>query len=109
MEIAPNRSQLQNMVKGERKTFKGYAQCWRELVTCIQPPLFENEMVTMFIDTLHSPFYDKMVGNVVSNFSDLVLIGERIKAGMRTGKNVSEATISHPNEFPNSKEEEEAT
>ncbi|RDX99393.1 hypothetical protein CR513_17559, partial [Mucuna pruriens] len=95
--MAPNRSQLQNMVKGERETFKGYAQRWRELAARIQPPLSENEMATMFIDTLHSPFYEKMVGNVVSDFSNLVLIRERMEAGMRTRKIVPEATISHPN------------
>ncbi|RDY03638.1 hypothetical protein CR513_12760, partial [Mucuna pruriens] len=36
-------------------------------------------MVTMFIDTLPSPFYDKEVGSVASNFADLVIIGERIE------------------------------
>ncbi|RDX76418.1 hypothetical protein CR513_43589, partial [Mucuna pruriens] len=97
------------MVKGERETFKGYAQRWRELVARIQPPISENEMATMFIDTLHSLFYEKMVGNMVSNFSDLVLIEERIEVGMRTRKIVPEAAISHPNEFPESEEEEEAT
>ncbi|RDX65159.1 hypothetical protein CR513_56212, partial [Mucuna pruriens] len=29
-----------------------------------------------------------MVSNVSSNFSDLVIIGERIEAGLRSGKNV---------------------
>ncbi|RDX67420.1 hypothetical protein CR513_53711, partial [Mucuna pruriens] len=66
-------------------------------------------MEMMFINTFHLPFYEKMVGNVVSNFSDLVLIGERIEARVRTGKIVPEAAISHPNEFPNLKEEEETT
>ncbi|RDX74116.1 hypothetical protein CR513_46175, partial [Mucuna pruriens] len=30
-------------------------------------------MVTMFINTLPSPYYDKVVGNVASNFADLVV------------------------------------
>ncbi|RDX86769.1 hypothetical protein CR513_31858, partial [Mucuna pruriens] len=38
-------------------------------------------MVTMFIDILQLPFYEKMVGNVSANFFDLVIIGERIEAG----------------------------
>ncbi|RDX67765.1 hypothetical protein CR513_53317, partial [Mucuna pruriens] len=70
MDMAPNRSQLQNMVKGERETFKGYAQHWRELAARIQPPLSENEMTMMFIDTLHSSFYEKMVGNMSSSDKD---------------------------------------
>ncbi|RDX75198.1 hypothetical protein CR513_44952, partial [Mucuna pruriens] len=43
-------------------------------------------MATIFINTLQSPFYKKMVGNVSSNFSDLVVIDERIEAGVRNGK-----------------------
>ncbi|RDX83091.1 hypothetical protein CR513_36027, partial [Mucuna pruriens] len=40
----------------------------------------------MFIDTLQPPLYEKMVGNVSSNFLDLVIIEERIEMGMRKGK-----------------------
>ncbi|RDY08120.1 hypothetical protein CR513_07682, partial [Mucuna pruriens] len=65
-------------------------------------------MVTMFIDTLHSPFYEKMVGNVSSNFSDLVLIRERIEARMRKGKIMLEAATSYANESPDTEEKEEA-
>ncbi|RDY12611.1 hypothetical protein CR513_02559, partial [Mucuna pruriens] len=43
-------------------------------------------MVTMFVDTLPSPFYDKAIGSVVTNFADLVTIGERIESGIRRGK-----------------------
>ncbi|RDX88591.1 hypothetical protein CR513_29794, partial [Mucuna pruriens] len=43
-------------------------------------------MVTMFIDTLLSPYYDKVVGSVASNFADLVVVGERIELGIRCGK-----------------------
>ncbi|RDX87243.1 hypothetical protein CR513_31304, partial [Mucuna pruriens] len=109
MDMAPNRSQLQNMAKGERETFKGYAKHWRELAACIQPPLSKKEIATMFIDTLYSLFYEKMVGNVASNFLDLVLIGERIEVGMKTRRIVLKAVISHPYESPDLEEEEEAT
>ncbi|RDY00547.1 hypothetical protein CR513_16266, partial [Mucuna pruriens] len=43
-------------------------------------------MVTMFFDTLPSPYYNKVVGNVASNFADLVVVGERIEVGIRRGK-----------------------
>ncbi|RDY00571.1 hypothetical protein CR513_16232, partial [Mucuna pruriens] len=43
-------------------------------------------MVTMFIDTLPSPYYDKVVGSVASNFADLVVVGKRIELGIRCGK-----------------------
>ncbi|RDX88415.1 hypothetical protein CR513_29995, partial [Mucuna pruriens] len=81
MDMAPDRSQLQNMGKGENEAFKEYARRCRELTTHIQPPLSDKEMVTMFIDTLHPPFYEKMVGNASSNFADLLLIRERVEVG----------------------------
>ncbi|RDX72970.1 hypothetical protein CR513_47480, partial [Mucuna pruriens] len=40
-------------------------------------------MVTMFIDTLLSPYYDKVVGSVASNFTDLMVVGERIELSIR--------------------------
>ncbi|RDX67654.1 hypothetical protein CR513_53435, partial [Mucuna pruriens] len=51
----------------------------------VQPLITEREMVTMFIDTLPSPYYDKVVGNVASSFTDLVVVGERIELGIRRG------------------------
>ncbi|XP_027368366.1 uncharacterized protein LOC113874337 [Abrus precatorius] len=86
IDMAPDRLQLQNMIKKENESFKEYAQRWRELAAQVEPPLLEKEMVAMFIDTLQSPFYDRMIGSVSSNFSNIVIIGERVKSGMRTGK-----------------------
>ncbi|RDX68787.1 hypothetical protein CR513_52182, partial [Mucuna pruriens] len=43
-------------------------------------------MVTMFIDILPSPFYDKVVGSVASNFADLVTVKERIESSIKRGK-----------------------
>ncbi|RDX96821.1 hypothetical protein CR513_20474, partial [Mucuna pruriens] len=56
---------------------------WRELAEQVQPPITEKEMVAMFIDTVPSPYYDKVVGNVASNFADLMVVGERIELGIR--------------------------
>ncbi|RDX97020.1 hypothetical protein CR513_20266, partial [Mucuna pruriens] len=40
-------------------------------------------MVIMFIDTFPSPYYNKVVGNIASNFTDLVVVKERIELGIR--------------------------
>ncbi|RDX93921.1 hypothetical protein CR513_23758, partial [Mucuna pruriens] len=85
-DMAPDRSRLQNLSKADAEGFKDYAQRWRELAAQVQPPLSEREMASMFIDTLPSPFYDKVVGSVASNFTDLVIIGERIEAGIKRGR-----------------------
>jgi hypothetical protein len=86
MDMAPDRMQLQNLVKKDKETFKEYAQRWRELAAQVEPPLSEKELVGMFMDTLQAPFYEKMIGSISSSFSDLVVIGERIENGLKNGK-----------------------
>ncbi|RDX66996.1 hypothetical protein CR513_54178, partial [Mucuna pruriens] len=56
-ELAPNQTQLQNMAKEASKTFKEYAQRWREVAAHVQPLLSDKEMVTIFIETLQPSFY----------------------------------------------------
>ncbi|RDX92273.1 hypothetical protein CR513_25620, partial [Mucuna pruriens] len=57
-------------------------------------------MVTMFTDTLPFPYYNRMVGNATSSFTDLVVVGERIELGIRHGKltqtNSNEGFIKKP-------------
>ena len=52
----------------------------------MEPPLNDKEMVIMIMSTLKSPFYEHMLGSVSSNFVDIVIIGERIELGLKTGK-----------------------
>ncbi|RDX85840.1 hypothetical protein CR513_32900, partial [Mucuna pruriens] len=85
-DMAPDRSRLQNMAKKDHEGFKEYAQKWRELAARVQPPLAEKEMVSTFIDTLPTLYYEIIVGSVSSNFADLVIIGERIEARLKRGK-----------------------
>ncbi|RDX91771.1 hypothetical protein CR513_26193, partial [Mucuna pruriens] len=60
-------------------------------------------MVTMFIDTFPSPFYDKVVGSVATNFADLVTVGERIESGIKRGKfaQTPTTTFVDPTPTPN--------
>ncbi|RDX66859.1 hypothetical protein CR513_54326, partial [Mucuna pruriens] len=85
-DMAVDHSRLQNLSKANSKGFKDYAQRWRELAAQVQPPLSEKKMITMFINTLPSPFYDKAVGSVATNFADLVTVGERIEFDIKRGK-----------------------
>ncbi|RDY06701.1 hypothetical protein CR513_09270, partial [Mucuna pruriens] len=43
-------------------------------------------MVTLFINALPSPYYDRVVGDTTSSFTDLVVVGERIDLGIRCKK-----------------------
>jgi len=73
----------------------------------VEPPLHDKEMVTMFMGTLHSPFYEHMLGNVSFNFADIVIIGERIEFGLKTRKIAQGPTaISKKFEFNSGKKKE---
>ncbi|RDX75891.1 hypothetical protein CR513_44177, partial [Mucuna pruriens] len=65
-DMAPDRSQLRNMVKREQEGYMEYAQRWRELAAQVQPPITKREMV---------------VGNVASNFANLMVPASEKKKG----------------------------
>jgi len=85
-DMAPDRTQLQNMFKKEGETFKEYAQRWRDLAAQVAPPMVEREMITMMVDTLLVFYYEKLVGYMPSSFADLVFAKERIEVGLKRGK-----------------------
>ena len=62
---------------GVGEGFKDYAQKWRDLDGRVQPPLFDKELVEMFLGTLSSPFFNHLIDNSSSGFTELVLTGER--------------------------------
>ena len=40
----------------------------------------------MFLGTLSGPFFNHLIGSSSSGFTDLILTGERIEAGIKVGK-----------------------
>ena len=86
IDMALDRTQLQNMCKREHKSIKEYAQRWRDLAALVVPPMMERETITMIIDTLSVFYYEKFVGYMPSSFADLIFAGERIEVGLKRGK-----------------------
>ena len=78
--------QLQSMSMGRDEKFKEYAQKWRDLAGRVQPPLSNREFVDRFMGTLTGPFFNHLIGNSSAEFTELILTGERIKAGIKSGK-----------------------
>src|SRR3954463_2276823 len=85
-DLAPTRMQLQSMSMGPKESFKEYAQKWRDLAGRVQPSLNDRELVDMFMGTLTGPFYSHLLGSSSSGFTDLILTGERVENGIRSGK-----------------------
>ena len=86
IDLTPDRSDLQALSKKNDESFKAYAQRWRELAAQIEPPLSDKETVSLFINSLTGPYYDKMIGNTTTLFSDIITIGERVEQGLKSGK-----------------------
>ncbi|XP_058757581.1 uncharacterized protein LOC131630853 [Vicia villosa] len=78
----------------EEQSFKEYAQKWRDLARRVQPSLTNRELVDMFMGTLTGPFYSHLLGSSSSGFTELILTGERVESGIRSGKIQVGATSS---------------
>ena len=46
------------------------------------PPLSDRELVDMFLGTLSGPFFNHLIGSSSSGFTELILTGERVEAGI---------------------------
>ncbi|XP_058768767.1 uncharacterized protein LOC131642543 [Vicia villosa] len=84
VDMAPNRTQLQNLAQKANESFKEYAQKWRELAARVQPPMLEREVMDIFTNTLEGQYYSACSAS--SSFADLVMIGERIESGIKAGR-----------------------
>ena len=48
--------------------------------------MIEKELNKMFLNTLKTPYYERMIGNSNKDFSDVVSVGEMIEAEVKQGK-----------------------
>jgi len=84
--IAPDKFELQRMKKADSKTFREYAQRWREKASQVQPPLSEKEIVRVFVKTLDGAYFEKLLGCVTNRFSDMFIAGEQVEDAIKKGK-----------------------
>ena len=85
-DTAPDRMALQNMEKKANESFRKYAHKWKDLTAQVQPLMTDKEVNKMFLNTLKAPYYDRMIGNLNKDFSDVVSAGEMIETGVKQGK-----------------------
>jgi hypothetical protein len=89
------------MSQKDKETFKEYAQRWRELVAKINPPLEEKEMTKIFLKTLSSFYYKRMIASALSDFTEMVNIRMRLEEGVREGR-LSKEEVSSSKKYGNS-------
>ena len=73
IDMAPDRTQLQNICKKEHESFKEYAQKWRDLAAQVAPLMMKREMIIVILDTFSVFYYEKMVGYMPSSFAGVQL------------------------------------
>ena len=61
----------------------------------------------MFLGTLSGPFFNHLIGNSSAGFTDLILTGERIEAGIKSGK-IQKGDSSNAEKKPFKKESNDA-
>jgi hypothetical protein len=86
MDIAPDRTSLSNLEKMDKESIREYAQRWRESAAQVHPPLLDKEMVTLFSNTLKAPYYEHVMGSSAQQFTDAVVVCERIEQGVKSGR-----------------------
>ncbi|GAU43505.1 hypothetical protein TSUD_398980 [Trifolium subterraneum] len=109
--LAPDRDELRALTQKERESFKEYAQRWREFAAQIRPPVEEKELCKLFLHTLSSFFYEKMVGVVSRSFTEMVEMGMCLEEGVCLGRLTREKTPTNTakrygNNFSEKKESE---
>ena len=89
------------MTMGKNEGFKEYAQKWRDIASRVQPPLNDRGHIDMFMSTLSGPFFNLLVGCSSSGFTELILTGERVESGIKSGKiPMASASTSNPGKKP---------
>ena len=63
--------------------------------------LTDREHIDMFMVTLSGPFLNLLVSCSSSGFTELILIGERVESGIKSGKiPIASASTSNPVKTP---------
>ncbi|KAK8558241.1 hypothetical protein V6N13_038714 [Hibiscus sabdariffa] len=85
-DMVLSRTVLQTMEQKTNESFRQYAQRWRDVAAQVQPPLLENEITLLFVNTLKDDFYDRMLDHATKPFADMVMTGELIQAAIKSGR-----------------------
>ncbi|KAK8559959.1 hypothetical protein V6N12_012770 [Hibiscus sabdariffa] len=84
-DMVPSQTVLQTMEKKANESFHQYAQRWRDVAAQVQPPLMENEITLLFVNTLKDDFYDRMLDHATKPFADMVIVGTYYGKTRRSG------------------------
>lgn len=86
LEITLDRLTFQSRKKRPNENYNEYAVRWKEVASQVCQSLTNREINSLFVDTLLSPYYDKLIENAFSKFTDLLFFVGRIKDKIKRRK-----------------------
>ncbi|OMO50565.1 Retrotransposon gag protein [Corchorus capsularis] len=84
LDLAPTRESLRNMERKPSETWKEYAQRWRDAASQVQSSIPEQELTSLFLQTLKPIFFEKLFH--LKRFAEVVVAGEMLESGLNSGK-----------------------
>ncbi|GKV00143.1 hypothetical protein SLEP1_g12885 [Rubroshorea leprosula] len=85
LDKTPSGEDLQKTEKKPSESFKEFAQRWRGLAARVQPPLTDHELSNLFIKSTKGPYREKLITCVNYTFAHLVVVGEQVEDGIKSG------------------------
>ncbi|OIT37264.1 hypothetical protein A4A49_11919 [Nicotiana attenuata] len=92
--VDPDMHSLYKTDKMPHESFQDYAIRWRVEASKVHPPLYEKELISIFIDIQNGIYYENLATANVHNFSDLIRVGDFLESGIKEGR-VNMQTINH--------------
>ncbi|KAK4731511.1 hypothetical protein R3W88_024499 [Solanum pinnatisectum] len=86
VEIIPDLYSLEKMKQKSNESYREFAYKWRKEAARVRPPLFEKEIVEVFVRVQEPEYYDRIMFLVGEKFVEIVKVGETIEDGLRTRK-----------------------
>ena len=77
--MTPDRAQLKAMAEKDKELIKEYARRWCEVAAQVIPPMKEKEMKEIFLKTLGTFYYEKMVPSAPIDFTKMVRMAVRFE------------------------------
>ncbi|XP_070041437.1 uncharacterized protein [Nicotiana tomentosiformis] len=93
IDIASDRNSLSNMKKRPTESFREYAVRWREQEYRVKPPIYDNELITVFLQAQDLNYFQNMMFAMGRPFADAIKIGEMIENGLNTGRIISQVAL----------------
>jgi len=117
LDIIPDRTSLANMKKKPSESFREFAIKWREQASRVKPPLKDQELIDIFLQTQESDYFHHLLAAVGKPFTEAIKIGEMVENGIKSGKIMSQTALrattqaiqSGSGSFGNRKKKEEGS